>query len=478
MEKVNLFWMYTQIPADDHWVRNVENPNPYSSPFFSRDEFRFKIGSGDGTQWVTATLNTPGIAAGVNAIKAALEARPEDPFPDVFPGQNPGNLQGPHTVKYSVVALPCGNGAAVVLVRFEHALAFSGWWSTTEEYPEGNWYTRRTEAYPTITASANDYKCFLVSHRTCRELDMPTVFNAAVQTLFPPIQYNSGYAWTYRPTYGPPFAAGLDPVLDTTVEPEPIFMPGITYSSSYSLDETEAYTLFKPTGGSYQMTSSGIRYIFTTTPVEFTRINSDAPCDYAISDLAFHSFGLKPGLMNDYEGAYYPARGYSPAIFSLFNAQSDSLPGVRSFWQDGNLLYSDYRDLLLELGATPSSSVLCVDIRDSVMRLQGITVENDPSLYTASVDDISRIPFASHKPLLEYTYDTLPLDSAFTKARSLPFSASRVNPYEGEEEKADLGYDDGFPYQIVPHFYTDWGKPAYCRQQLLALGFTAEDLTP
>ncbi len=27
-------------------------------------------------------------------------------------------------------------------------------------------------------------------------------------------------------------------------------------------------------------------------------------------------------------------------------------------------------------------------------------------------------------------------------------------------------------------FYTDWGKPAYCRQQLLALGFTAADLAP
>jgi hypothetical protein len=28
-------------------------------------------------------------------------------------------------------------------------------------------------------------------------------------------------------------------------------------------------------------------------------------------------------------------------------------------------------------------------------------------------------------------------------------------------------------------FYAwDWGKPAYCRQQLFALGFTAADLTP
>ena len=31
---------------------------------------------------------------------------------------------------------------------------------------------------------------------------------------------------------------------------------------------------------------------------------------------------------------------------------------------------------------------------------------------------------------------------------------------------------------ILPYFAWDWGNPAYCRQQLYALGFTAADLTP
>jgi hypothetical protein len=31
---------------------------------------------------------------------------------------------------------------------------------------------------------------------------------------------------------------------------------------------------------------------------------------------------------------------------------------------------------------------------------------------------------------------------------------------------------------LAPYFYWDWGKPDYCREQLLALGFTESDLTP
>jgi hypothetical protein len=34
--------------------------------------------------------------------------------------------------------------------------------------------------------------------------------------------------------------------------------------------------------------------------------------------------------------------------------------------------------------------------------------------------------------------------------------------------------EDG--YTLFWHY--DWGKSSYCRQQLLALGFTAADLTP
>jgi hypothetical protein len=67
----------------------------------------------------------------------------------------------------------------------------------------------------------------------------------------------------------------------------------------------------------------------------------------------------------------------------------------------------------------------------------------------------------------EFPFDVDP--SLFTAAREKSITVDTSVP---------LPVTGGFPQPGSPLYAWDWGKPSYCRQQLLALGFTEADLRP
>jgi hypothetical protein len=159
---------------------------------------------------------------------------------------------------------------------------------------------------------------------------------------------------------------------------------------------------------------SGVSYV---TPAAFKILNSTSAFNTALLGLG-SSFGGE-----DYQSYYYPpsSRG------SMYTAFSDNLP-------------DKYRNKWL-----------------AVSRL-------DPTFATA-------LRYASDLPPNVVTFSDVngQDDSRWKRLRRNPLIAQKPPAPQYAAQAATW---------LAPYFYWDWGNPDYCREQLLALGFTSSDLTP
>ena len=507
---MGMFWMYDLIGGGVHSVdyRDVSSVDSLALVINS-DEYRFKIGSGDGTQWITATLSTPGMSAMREASYAAAsiggfddiigwEGTEEDWISSgaaFLMAETPVSWQT--LFKATALPLPCGNGAAVVVVRVERAAAFAGSYGV-QDWSNYNWSGVGEQTYPTwsfntglhgpATFSGYAYKCFLVSHTTIREITAPEGFTAKLDEVFPPAQWDETEIIGYVPKWKSGFAIPLGPQFDDSEEPEPIYRPRLTYGSAYSFSVTEDYTIGKPTGSEYDPTPPvgsgwlGSDLIFETETYSRT-------ITYPLFDSGpgvIRSLGLDLALMFDPEAgipSYFATIGStSPVVLSYFANQPAALAAAETLKAAGASSYSDCIDALDDvIGAPMPTSVVTVDRRDDSVLFIDQTADNQLGefipekgpIYFESAEDVPGIPFVSHSPLPDSTTETLGFDETYSAVQTLSLTSPRVDPFEGDPAEVE-----GYFYQLRPIFFTDWGQPLHCRVQLLALGFTEEDLTP
>lgn len=156
-----------------------------------------------------------------------------------------------------------------------------------------------------------------------------------------------------------------------------------------------------------------------------------------ISLLTHYGIGA---LATDWHSSMGAATFYSPAVFTFLNGIS---PAILDDYAD-NIQYAYIKSTYLSSAPTPNKFLApCV--------LSG-SCPYDPATNTDSIG-----------------FDRTFIQPSNIETAMAPsdFSASGIRaPVVGR------GVDE----QII--YAYDWNQPAYCRQQLLALGFTAADLTP
>lgn len=161
-------------------------------------------------------------------------------------------------------------------------------------------------------------------------------------------------------------------------------------------------------------TLSGVSYV---TPAAFKILNNVSQWETALFALG-NSLGGE-----DYQSYYYPpsSRG------SMYAAFSDNLPDK---YQDKWLAVS-------RLDPTFATALrYASDLPPTVVTFSDVNGQDDPRWKR-----LPRNPLIAQKP-------------------PAPQYAAQAATW------------------LAPYFYWDWGNPDYCREQLLALGFTTSDLTP
>jgi hypothetical protein len=186
--------------------------------------------------------------------------------------------------------------------------------------------------------------------------------------------------------------------------------------------------------------------------------------DYYAPTILISTYGI-----GDLVSTYHPAAGaafyYSPGIFSFLNdfdqTQLESGDYFDIYEPDGfydqHHTYGYIRNNYLADAPLPRH-FLAPCVRSSscpVNNTAGINYDNAEDSYI-TFDKTSSQPESAYEPMDPLTF------SKGTKKVSL----------------ANAPHDDIISGSAKISFVWDWGNPSYCRQQLLALGFTEIDLTP
>jgi hypothetical protein len=193
------------------------------------------------------------------------------------------------------------------------------------------------------------------------------------------------------------------------------------------------------------------------------------------------SFGLFSRVM-EMGPPYYQVNveSYSPSLFSLFTDYAETLPEL-AFTDDSiyDFNYAEFGDRLRGFGVPAPRDITTFDVREQAYLDfatavyegrpgyddTGFRYNNsgftylDPDRLLPSL----RVVRTNAQPVLGS--GQLPQERVWSQVARLQLADSRSPVHTGIDN-----------YRHIWHY--DWGKPAYCRQQLLALGFTAEDLTP
>lgn len=430
------------------------DPNTQQKIITDNDTFSFKVGSGDGTQWVNATMSLPGIAAWRSTIAGLFQPAANDRYPgdtayatdpigkytDALTGNPPTGTFTVDDTKLQFFSMPCGNGSAIVVVHVRAAANFRGmrYLCTESSFRPANPATGQLEGYEVtqqeplyvrrLNVTACDLSAFVVSHTQCREVQVPP----ALQSAFEELSWNT--SWTR------PYPDDPDENLSL---PEPTSPYWITLESGF------AFRLF----------------------------------DQIIYNPLFSAFGASDYVM-EFPAPFHrtTALANSPAVYLLLNTYANVLSDYKAEYSSDDSIFNSYyydyalgREVLQNYGAPAPAHVAGFDARLSDYQAISTALYNGlPGYNTWPSRDIYRdvdellqgISVVKSNALPVAFGDQLPQDGAWRQIKRLTLS----------EPRPDIEASDQDDYNMLWHY--DWGKPAFCRQQLLALGFTAEDLTP
>jgi len=539
-ETVGVVWFCDQWHGGLPNMRPTESPFSLFLPdFSSSDIYRFRIGSGDGSTWIDDVIETPGASSWRSQILDELESvRNSFQYPDEFDNYFIDNGFLPRPVSttkviyyddFSITPIPIGEGKALCIVHAQRARSFSGVWSKPifQEADEGFFtdyqsitfegekpYPRiaisfQTGVHPNITMSSSGFKLYVVSQTACKQVQSPSTFTEVINKLFPPIEWSASKVWTYNSKFIFQDKFGYPPLRDPESEPEPvsIAIPGPT--DDLIAFETQNYTVRKPVDSSktprlpfasYRI-PTGDLYPPANGNVTFTAIDEQQSSFGPVSRLAdffadpVGTIGFNPSLIdvddiiidNSIVDSYFEANllrsTTSPAIFSFFKNTAAVNSWIRSTYpNDEFFLISSNREFLQSIEIKAPSRTMTIDYRSEPFK--SLYADSFGAFISDPLYDlpssVKSIPYAYYLSPLQYSFDRIPIENfesdpplaSLQSAGRIPFSTTRANPFDG------LPADEGYPFRVYPVFYTDWGRPGFCKQQLLALGFSAADLQP
>jgi len=159
----------------------------------------------------------------------------------------------------------------------------------------------------------------------------------------------------------------------------------------------------------------------------------------------------------------------SPVLYTLFQNPSVLLDLQSDLDQLESLSSEAVYNALRSSNAPAPRGFVTPDVRrsgfkavtDRIIAEQAGYPRNIRALYNDPEDVATVLDFATSKQFQPQPSDTYPQVAAWRQGAKINFPKPR-------QAKND-------PILAI---YWDWGQPAYCRSQLLALGFTEEDLTP
>jgi hypothetical protein len=439
------------------------------------DEYFMKVGSGDGKQWIDLTFNLPGVDAWRAGIRSAIAAAGTTPGPITVlrDPDAPGNpilvafgyelgdyvfgTIGQSTPDDSEIifnCLPIGNSACVLLitVRASGAHAYSGRIVTQLEpdvgqgkrliYPLSNANTQLVEIKPE-PLDVKDTKAVLVTHTACREITVPQAVLDKIDTAYPSLE------WENNRVYRIDTATGNDLMVAST---------SATTDLTYTV--TEPYTL-----GSQDRTYYIARRKIITA-----------------AGFGFQQFGMDARLMDSPFRNLAGGFDYSPAVYALLNRPVELTEGID--FTDPELSFDSYQSVYEQLAAAgfrAPKRIAALDARPEQVRDFEQFFAGDPGdymgdpLYADPGDNLTSISFASYPrlPVVSQGVAIAIEDNPWRRLTSKPFTKPRVNIYAGLSEDDESRY-----VNQLPIYFTDWGNPAFCRQQLYQLGFSAADLAP
>lgn len=409
-------------------------------PLFVGDAMPLRVGSGDGSQWVSTTLNLPGINAWGAANQYFGDIGTTPPFDGsegVFITR--GEYGFFDDFGLLRMALPVGNGAAIVLVGFRSATSAFGWQNKTTawmEFPVLRSNYERIALEPT-TFSGLDIKAFLVSDTTCREVPIPSGITSVLDILWPET--------TWVPTTG---YANYGNTIFTYTVPLPNASGYAFYSNSYINRKLEL-----------ALGSRRVPAVVPSFGTSQTAINDDwgkyddtiRPGEDRVATVATSTPAIY-GLLRNYE-----------ATFNAFNFLSGNA---------AQLSTATIKAQLRNLGFPVPNHWVTIDANDPALvafnaqfdeESDGNNLNREEALYRS---DMTGLQWVKSNTMPEKHTEQTPEGTAWARLSRLRFAADRSFP--STPEKAYT--------QVLWHY--DWAEPQYCRQQLLALGFTAADLKP
>lgn len=402
------------------------------------DTMPIRVGSGDGSTWVETSLSLPGTSAFGDATREPfgpvlqteiigydsgipVVGYPTDPLGQIV-GMELGFIDDSKVIQ---LAMPCGNGSAVVLVGARAAGSVHGralrcdgsyFWDHPVVGPFWNSENNYGAVVLTPSAfSAHAIKAFVVSQTGCREVSIPGGLRSALDQLW------SGTTWV----------SGSD-----TTYGAPTLVPGASNAYFYAFGEYNRRKL-----------------------------------EDAISAPSVRDYGVMHDLM---QGATVTLRSASPSVFSLFRNYSSLFDAVD--FRNGQPYYeptANIANALQALGVPVPNHFAAIDGRGAdYQALQEAIFNSEPgyeddSFYADPNRYITGFDAVRVNTIPATFFDVIPQDAAWKKVNRMPLAAGRATSTAPIEDAI-----------FTPIWHYDWGEPAYCRQQLLALGFTAADLTP
>lgn len=437
------FWTYETFDPDDHVVDD-------------NDRFYFSVGSGDGSKWIASYLTLPGVAA-YRAQRRSFFT----PIPDDFIGTYSGNFFRTSPVgkilannigngyltdesRFNYLALPCGNGSAIVLVM---ARASAAWraekfvCTAAEPAAEFGVFGWRATADEMIlsdmqTITASDIAAFIVSQTDCRQITVPALLRQRLGELLLDAQWNTPFTWVPNPDLAVSYeVVRPSPTSEYWAETDsPIF-------GTIAFRKYEQY-IAQPIFSTY-----GADGVAMKVPDQWNRIRADTS---------------------------------TPAIYLLLNKPSEvlnTLPDVNDT-ESFDFNYAAARETLRGFGAPAPSHIVSFDSRrEEYMAMQNyLWYGEEPwfgttaaTIYLDPEKRLTGLGVVRSSTQPDTYSDYLLQSSPWRPVKFLPLSTDRIRPYNSGPVNNDN-------YSLLWHY--DWGEPNYCRQQLLQLGFTADDLKP
>ena len=422
------------------------------------DKLSFKVGCGDGSKWIDADVTLPGIAAWRNTRETVFTPQATD---QITVGattllrylSNPTGkfiryINRSFTVDDSAIrywSMPCGNGSCILIV---HVRAAGSAGATASRATNAIYYDVAGsdgpgywEVFPNFTeqvdlkrhnVSATGIAAFVVSQTDCRQIAVPAALQSALSTLLPDAPWNSAPSG---------LSGGLTPDFISLNAPSNEYWYEDAGLPGYYVRMLDAL-LYRP---------------------EHVR------------------FGLSAEAMQ-MEPPYHQvdAEAYSPSLFSLLTEYAELLPTLA--YTDDSIFdfnYAEFGNRLRDFGVPAPRDLTTFDVREQAYldfatavyegrpgyEYPGIRYNNSGRVYLDPDRLLTSLRVVRANAQPELGSEQLSQDRAWSQVARLTLADSRSPVHSGIDN-----------YRLLWHY--DWGNPSYCRQQLLALGFTAADLTP